>query len=136
MDNLLPHAYFNELLQCVLAGLGWILIAWMAFSAYIDFQRLKIVMRAHKRTITIPKDYIWQAKGSLTAELWRLLEITQLLIIGIWSVTYSTDNQPVIFWDWDANVNVWRVLAVTITLCKMMAALTARYYRMRINSSR
>lgn len=131
MVNILPHAYFSEFLQLCFAVIAWIFVAGMVFSTGVDLQKALDALTGDSWKVRI--SLIFQGKGYFTAELWRLLETSLLLVVGIWSLTHSANGQPVIFWDLQNNLRADRIVLILITMCKMNAAFTARYFRHKAN---
>jgi hypothetical protein len=128
MNNILPHAYFVEVVWLVesLVTLG--LVAWAATSTHNDRTRLQIQLRAW--STKIPRSYTPQADGSYRAELWRALETLGLLAGAVYvTFFHSLDGRPVIFWDLWENLQPMRLLWVFVTTCKLGASFTARYHR-------
>lgn len=132
MVNIFPQAYLIELLQLVCAVIAWLFVAWMVYSTGIDLRRA-IDAQKNPRW-TVPSSFIAQGKGYFTAEIWRLIETTLLILIGIWMVIHSIDGKPVLFFDIEENLRLDRLTAFAITTCKMMAAFTARYFRHLANA--
>lgn len=140
MYNLLPQAYFIEVVQWALALIAVVLVAWMVYDTWVDLQTYREAIRRDRE---LPLDWFWQALGNYRQERWRLFETLLLLGVGSWSLITSTPdgkvyyiwdyNHSVVFWDYHQNINVWRVIALLITACKVGSSLTARYYRHRAN---
>lgn len=131
MVNILTHAYFSELLLTIFALVAWVFVSWMVWSTGRDVYRA--IQASEDSRWNFSASIIFQGIGFFAAELWRWFETTLLLGIGLWSVFHSIDNLPVYFWDLEQNLRPDRVLAVMITGAKMMAGLTARYFRRKAN---
>jgi hypothetical protein len=131
MGYLFPRAYVSELLLLLFAIIAWVLVAWMAWSTGRDLYRAALANNDPRWKFSL--GMIYQGFGYFAAELWRLFEVTLLLSIGLWSVLHSIDDLPVNAWDLQQNLRPDRVIALLITGAKMMAGLTARYFRGKAN---
>lgn len=131
MVNILPRAYFSEFFQLCCAVTAWFFVVTMVFSTGLDL--LKAIDARKGGKWSVPVSLLFQGKGYFTAELWRLIETTLLVGIGIWSIFHSIDSNPVEFWNLEDNLRADRVIMILITVCKMNAAITARYFRHRAN---
>jgi hypothetical protein len=137
MVNIFPRAYFSEVLLTAFGLVAWVFVAWMVWSTGRDVYRAIQASEENKRAAN-PKwnfsvSLIFQGMGFFASELWRLFETTLLVGIGLWMMFHSIEGQPVEFWNLQENLRFDRVLAVMITGSKMMASLTARYFRRKAN---
>jgi hypothetical protein len=143
MINVLPQAYFIEVLQLTMACTALVLVCWMIYDTWFE---LEVQREAKKNDPTLPEDWWWWAVGSYKQELWRLFETSVLTGVGFWSVFTSTPDgwtyyywfdykHSVSFWDPYQNLNVWRIVAILITGAKFGASITARYYRQLANAA-
>jgi hypothetical protein len=133
MVNIFPRAYFSEFLLLIFGAIAWFLVAWMAWSTGRDLYRAFLASEDSRWKFSA--GMILQGFGYFAAELWRLFETTLLLSIGIWSVLHSIDGNPVKFWNFEENLRPDRVIALMITGAKMMAGLTARFFRRKANTA-
>jgi hypothetical protein len=133
MGYLFPRAYFSELLLLVCAVIAWVLVAWMVWSTGRDLYRAALANDGVRWKFSL--GMIYQGFGYFAAELWRLFEVSLLVGIGLWSVVHSIDWKPVEFWNLQENLRPDRVIALMITMAKMMAGLTARFFRRKANQA-
>jgi hypothetical protein len=131
MAYLFPRAYFSELLLLIFGAIAWAMVAWMAWSTGKDLYRAILTTENSRWKFSL--GMIFQGFGYFAAEVWRLFETTLLLGIGIFSVVMSSDGHMVDFWNWQENIRADRVLILMIAGSKMMAGLTARFFRRKAN---
>jgi hypothetical protein len=133
MGYLLPRAYLSELLLLIFGVIAWVLVAWMVWSTGRDVYRATIANGDSRWKFSV--GMIYQGFGYFAAELWRLVEVTLLLGIGVWAVFHSIDGKPVQFLNVQENLRPDRVIGLMITWSKMMAGLTARFFRRKANKA-